>query len=144
MAGNGFITRGRTLLAIGLTLACLGCEPPTVAVEETPITVAGEREGRGRAASPGDVVCIDYRVLMPDGSELMRDRNFCFQLGGGAVIAGLDDGVVGMRRGGRRVIKCPPHKHWGRAGYGNGAVPPNTTLTLHVELKSIDEGPGDA
>jgi FKBP-type peptidyl-prolyl cis-trans isomerase len=125
------------LLATAL-IAAPGCEPPNVAVEETPITVAGEREGAGSPAAPGDIVCIDYVVLRPDGSELMSDEDFCFELGGGAVISGLDDGVVGMRPGGRRVIKCPPHKHWGRAGYGDGAVPPNTPLTLHIELKSIE------
>jgi FK506-binding nuclear protein len=130
------------LLLAGVSLTSAGCEPPNVTVEETPITVAGERVGHGQAAAPGDVVCVNYRVLMPDGAELMRDDDFRFQLGGGAVISGLDEGVVGMRPGGRRVITCPPHKHWGRAGYGNGAVPPNTTLTLHIELKSIDEGPG--
>jgi FKBP-type peptidyl-prolyl cis-trans isomerase len=45
-----------------------------------------------------------------------------------------------MRPGGKRVIRCPPHKHWGSIGYGEGKgrIPPHTTLTLHIDLKSIE------
>ena len=116
----------------------LGCNPPDVTVEESPIKITGETIGRGPEAQVDDVVCIDYRVLLPDGSELLKDQDFCFTLGAGAVIAGIDDAIPGMRVGGKRVVKCPPHKHWGSAGYGGGTVPPNTTLTLHIRLVSVD------
>jgi FK506-binding nuclear protein len=128
-------------LLMTIAVACLlstGCEPPNVGVSEAPIEILGETEGHGRAAHAGDLVCIDYRVLLPDGSEILRDDEFCFFLGAGAVIAGFDEGIPGMRRGGKRVITCPPHKHWGSIGYGEGKIPPNTPLTLHIELKSIE------
>ena len=106
-------------------------------VEETPITIQQDKPGRGAPADPGDVVCIAYRILLPDGKEFMRDDKFCFTLGEGAVIEGIDELVVGMKTGGHRTASCPPHKHWGRDGYGNGAVPPHTTLVLDVSLREI-------
>ncbi len=116
-----------------------GCEGPDVAVKPTPITVISETIGRGRQAENGDVVCIDYRLLFPDGTELMKEKDFGFILGGGSVIAGIDEAVTGMRKGGSRVVDCPPHKHWGSAGYGDGKIPPNTRLTIHVRLVSVEE-----
>ena len=131
------------ILFTAIVAACLcgtGCEPPNIAISETPIAVVGDTEGHGRPARPGDIVCIDYRVLRPDGTEILRDEEFCFHLGAGVVIAGFDEGIPGMRPGGKRVIQCPPHKHWGSTGYGRGenTIPPNTTLTLHIELKSVE------
>jgi len=116
-----------------------GCRPTEVKVSETPIRIVEETVGRGRAAEAGDVVCIAYRVTLPDGTELLKDDEFCFTLGAGAVIAGFDETIPGMRRGGRRVADCPPHKHWGRIGYGKGGkqIPRNTHLMLDVRLTSI-------
>ncbi len=132
---------GQRYIAIATcsALLCLpGCEGPEIEIHETPIDVAGETVGTGKVARVDDIVCIDYRILTPDGSEFMKADDFTFTLGRGAVIAGFDDAIPGMRVGGKRVIKCPPHKHWGRAGYGDGEVPPNTTLTLHIKLNSIE------
>jgi len=100
--------------------------------------VVSETVGKGRRAKEGDVVTIAYRAALPDGSTLLEDDEFVFRLGAEAVIAGVDEGVAGMRTGGKRVVECPPHKHWGRAGYGNGAVPPDTPLTLYLRLLDID------
>jgi FKBP-type peptidyl-prolyl cis-trans isomerase len=121
-----------------LSIWMTGCDSPDVEVSETPIEVASEQIGRGRQARQDDVVAIDYRVCLPDGSELLREKDFRFTLGRGAVISGIDEAVDGMRVGGRRTVICPPHKHWGRAGYGDGAVPPHTDLTIHIKLVSIE------
>jgi FKBP-type peptidyl-prolyl cis-trans isomerase len=115
-----------------------GCEPPTIAVTETPIQVTEETTGHGRAARAGDIVCIDYRVLLSDGQEILREEDFRFHLGVGAVIAGFDEGIPGMQPGGKRIVRCPPHKHWGSTGYGKGKIPPHSTLTLHIKLNSIE------
>lgn len=125
-------------ILVGLPIWPAGCGSIDVEVSETPITIASERVGRGRQAKQNDVVCIDYRLCLPDGSNLMQEKDFCFTLGRGAVIAGIDEAVDGMRVGGKRTVICPPHKHWGRAGYGDGAVPPATDLTIHVTLLSIE------
>jgi FKBP-type peptidyl-prolyl cis-trans isomerase len=125
-------------LAVALVAAIVSvsCRPPDVKVDETPVKYSDETLGRGRAAEPGDVVRVDYTVLLPDGKRLMNEEDFCFCIGAGAVIAGFDDGVVGMRPGGKRTVECPPHRHWGRQGYG--PIPPNTTLTLRIKLVSIE------
>ncbi|MHC4414403.1 MAG: FKBP-type peptidyl-prolyl cis-trans isomerase [Planctomycetota bacterium] len=132
----------RVLVAIIPGLAVLaqlaGCRPPDPTVHETPVSVISETVGFGRPAEAGDTVTINYRVLLPDGQVVLRDRDFPFQLRTGAVILGLDEAVEGMRRRGRRVVQCPPHKHWGRPGYGEGAIPPNVTLTFEIELIEID------
>lgn len=115
-----------------------GCGKPDVIVEETPIRIVEESIGRGAEASDGDLVTISYTVSMTDGRPVLSDNTYTFELGRGTVIAGIDEAVRGMRLGGRRLVECPPHKHWGRAGYGNGKIPPNTVLMMDIMLKSVD------
>lgn len=123
---------------LAITAALAGCTDREVSVKETPLAVLSETVGHGRAAKAGDIVTIDYRVMLPSGQELMSEKEFRFQLGGGAVVAGVDEAVTGMRVGGRRTVKCPPHKHWGSKGYGNGKIPPNTFLTFSIKLTDVD------
>jgi len=135
------LRRIQILCAIALSAIALvalpSCKDRTVKIEETPITIRDDTPGRGAPASQGDVVCIAYRIFLPDGKEFMHEDRFCFTLGEGAVIEGIDEVVLGMKAGGHRTAACPPHKHWGRNGYGDGAVPPNTTLVLEVSLREI-------
>ena len=129
------ITLALLLLA---TAALSGCTDREVSVKETPLAVLSETVGYGRASKPGDIVTIDYRVLLPSGQELMSEKEFSFQLGGGGVVTGMDEAVTSMRVGGKRTVKCPPHKHWGSKGYANGKIPPNTYLTFSVKLTDVD------
>lgn len=125
--------------ALALVAACLGCSQevdPTV--KDTPITIVHEVEGVGQPAKNGDLCTINYRLLTEDGREVLSEDGYLFILGTGAVIAGIDDAVRGMRITGERQIKCPPHRHWGRDGYGDELVPANATLTIFVELEAID------
>ncbi|MHC5004554.1 MAG: FKBP-type peptidyl-prolyl cis-trans isomerase [Planctomycetota bacterium] len=129
--------RAKTIV---LTLALLllsACEPPSVKVSETPITIANDRGGFGDPVGPGDVVRIDYVVELPNGRELLRQKDFRFQIGTDSVIRGIDEAVAGMRIGGRREFVCPPHKHWGRAGYGK-VVPPATDLHITLSLVKVE------
>ncbi len=128
---------GITILALAVAGRLAGCGAVDPTVSETPVKTLSEKVGFGHAAVAGDLVTISYRVLLPDGREVLSDRHYSFELRRGAVIAGIDDAVEGMRRGGKRVVECPPQKHWGRAGYGKGAIPPNTTLTIHIELLTV-------
>lgn len=119
-----------------ILLLMTACDTPVIKLNEPPVTIQSESGGSGKQAKSGDFVVIDYRILLPDGTAVLQDDEYRFQLGQGAVIAGVDDAVLGMRTGSRRVAHCPPHRHWGRQGYGD-KIPPNTTLTLDIRLKSI-------
>jgi len=132
-------SRSLGLAILGLLLLLPACGPPEdPTVKATPVKVVSESKGVGRPAKDGDLVTIDYRILLEDGREVLADRGYRFILGTGAVIAGIDDAVRGMRITGTREILCPPHRHWGRGGYGNGAIPDDETLTIVLELDSID------
>lgn len=96
--------------------------------------------GEGRAAVSGDRVAVHYTGWLLDGekfdSSLDRDQKFVFQLGAGQVIRGWDDGVQGMKIGGKRRLTIPPE-----FGYGNrdlGIIPPNSTLVFDVELLGFE------
>ncbi len=129
----------RFFILINLVLIVLfGCDNPQITIVESDIEVVAEQRGQGAPAATGDVVTIDYEVRLPDGQAILTDDRFSFQLGRGAVIEGIDHTVNGMRVGGERIVLCPPCKHWGRAAYGNNAIPPNTTLTLEVRLTAVD------
>ena len=97
--------------------------------------------GDGPEAGPGMTVTVDYAgVSWSTGSEFdaswNRNDTFSFGLGGGQVIQGWDQGVVGMRVGGRRQLTIPPHMGYGAAGAG-GVIGPNETLVFVVDLRSI-------
>ncbi len=133
------ISRSLWPVLAALPLVSPGCGDPAVGVDELEIRVTRERIGQGRGATVGDVVCIDYEVLTADGRQIQRARDFCFELGAGVVIAGLDDAIRGMRLGGERTVVCPPHKHWGRNGYGGrGQIPMGVDLTFEIGLRSIE------
>ena len=126
------------VLIIGLTAwGLVACKPPTVKVSDQPVPILREQKGHGREAKKGDIVRISYRATTPEGREMLTARDYRFELGAGTVILGIDEGVNGMRVGGKRTIECRPHKHWGRAGYG-GKIPPDTSLIFDLELHEIE------
>ncbi len=129
---------GTAVLTIALLVAA-GCEPVDPLVRQTPVTILRETVGTGRPAAADDLVTISYQIRLPSGQIALSADQYRFQLGHQTVIEGMEDGVTGMRVGGRRVIEIPPHKHWGRAGYGdNNDIPPGATLTAHIRLLSME------
>ena len=97
-------------------------------------------EGDGDEATNGCTVVVHYTGWLTDGtkfdSSLDRNDPFSFPLGAGRVIRGWDEGVEGMKVGGRRKLTIPPHLGYGPAGAG-GVIPPNATLVFEVELLEV-------
>jgi protein-disulfide isomerase len=108
---------------------------PAGKVQTTDLTV-----GAGPAAANGDRVSVHYVGTLVDGTEFdssrPRGRPFQFTLGAGQVIKGWDQGVLGMKVGGRRKLVIPPDLGYGDRGAG-GKIPPGATLVFDVELISI-------
>ena len=99
-------------------------------------------EGTGAEAKPGDVVTVDYvGVLYKNGRQFDAswDRNepFTFPLGVGQVIPGWDQGVAGMKVGGRRELIIPPDLGYGTEG-SPPVIPPNAPLIFVVDLRAVE------
>lgn len=96
--------------------------------------------GTGEEATPGRVAIVHYTGWLPNGEQFDSSRGgdpFHFGVGMGGVIAGWDEGVVGMRTGGRRQLVIPPALAYGERGAG-GVIPPNATLVFEVELLDLE------
>jgi FKBP-type peptidyl-prolyl cis-trans isomerase FkpA len=96
--------------------------------------------GQGKEATPGQTVSVHYTGWLPNGekfdSSRDRDEPFGFTLGAGEVIAGWDEGVAGMKVGGRRKLVVPPELAYGTAG-APPDIPPGATLVFDVELLDV-------
>jgi FKBP-type peptidyl-prolyl cis-trans isomerase len=126
---------------------------PVMAVNDAPTKVSGSgkatasgvqywdlKPGTGAAAESGKTVSIHYTGWLADGkkfdSSLDRGRPFSFRLGEGSVIKGWDEGVAGMKVGGKRQLKVPAASAYGDEGKG-GVVPPSATLTFEIQLVDV-------
>jgi peptidylprolyl isomerase len=95
--------------------------------------------GDGPEAVKGEVVVVNYRGTLANGKEFDSSYGrgpFSFPLGAGRVIQGWDEGVAGMKVGGKRKLVIPPDLAYGERGAG-GVIPANATLTFEVELLKV-------
>jgi FKBP-type peptidyl-prolyl cis-trans isomerase FkpA len=141
--------RPTALLSILLLVALAACRdpgpPPGGSVAE--LQRIEQREGTGALATPGSDVTVHYTGWIYDerepdrrgekfDSSLDRGEPLTFRLGAGRVIRGWDDGVAGMRVGGRRTLMIPSGLAYGRRGAG-GVIPPHASLVFDVELLDV-------
>ena len=105
-----------------------------------PLQIEELKVGTGAEAKSGQSVSVHYTGTLTNGSKFdsSRDRNdpFDFQLGAGMVIKGWDQGVAGMKVGGRRKLTIPPELGYGAGGYPP-VIPPNSTLIFDIELLEV-------
>mmetsp|Transcript_56410 Transcript_56410/g.148126 ORF Transcript_56410/g.148126 Transcript_56410/m.148126 type:complete len:202 (+) Transcript_56410:27-632(+) len=153
-----------TLCSLGLVLQPLGSRVPITArtgqQRAAPLAAEGTTDetewvttpsglkyvdlvvGGGDVAESGSVVRVEYTgTLAADGSQFDSTKGrapFAFSLGAGKVIAGWDEGISGMRIGGKRKLQIPYDLGYGEDG--SGAIPPKADLNFDCELISIESG----
>jgi FKBP-type peptidyl-prolyl cis-trans isomerase len=125
----------------------------TSATATTPAPVAGGQEvtmpsglkyqdvevGTGAEASTGKSVTLNYTGRLTDGTQFdssVGKAPLVFQVGAGTMVRGMEEGVVGMKVGGKRKLTIPPQLGYGERGYP-GAIPPNATILFDIELLDV-------
>jgi FKBP-type peptidyl-prolyl cis-trans isomerase FkpA len=150
---SGAMKLGRLVLALALALAG-GCShkaggsaadkaakgektsptPGALAIDEVKV-------GEGATATKGKTVSVHYSGHLTDGtkfdSSYDRGQPIDFHLGAGEVIKGWDQGIDGMKVGGKRKLTIPPELAYGARGTPGGPIPPNATLVFDVELVGV-------
>lgn len=143
-----------TFFSMALTLAMSGCTKNSEtkdsskanvgSAETTSVTelqIKDLKVGTGEEAKSGKKVSVHYTGWLTDGtkfdSSVDRGTPFPFVLGQGRVIPGWEQGVAGMKVGGKRKLTIPPQLGYGERGAG-GVIPPNATLVFDVELLKVE------
>jgi FKBP-type peptidyl-prolyl cis-trans isomerase len=133
------------VISVAQTAAKPAASGPTKVTGEPTKTASGLeywdiKVGTGAVAQTGHKVKVDYTGWLTNGkkfdSSVGTGHPFDFMLGAGQVIKGWDEGVVGMKVGGKRQLRIPPDLAYGPKGYP-GAIPPNATLIFDVQLVDV-------
>jgi FKBP-type peptidyl-prolyl cis-trans isomerase FkpA len=144
---RGFLSPLIVTALLALAAGASGCtDAPTTPTTSVPFSQTDLRVGTGADAATGGVLQVAYTgwlydATRPDGKGLQfdssvgRSTTFSFTLGGGQVIKGWDNGVVGMKVGGIRRLVIPPSLAYGATR--SGPIPPNSTLVFDIELLAL-------
>ncbi|MBI5650725.1 MAG: FKBP-type peptidyl-prolyl cis-trans isomerase [Chloroflexi bacterium] len=122
---------------IAILVTVVACSAPA---NPNQLVIQDLQIGTGAEAKVGNRVTVHYRGTLTDGKQFDasydRKEPFTFVLGAGQVIKGWDQGVAGMKVGGKRKLTIPPELGYGARGAG-GVIPPNATLVFEVELLDV-------
>jgi FKBP-type peptidyl-prolyl cis-trans isomerase FkpA len=150
--------RKEAMRTIAFTIAILGlmmcAAAQTTKTTDGPTKVTGDpvktatgleywdiKVGTGAEAKAGHKVKVNYTGWLTNGKKFdssVGKAPFEFTLGASQVIKGWDEGVAGMKIGGKRQLKIPAELAYGSRGVGNGLIPPNSTLIFDVELLGVN------
>lgn len=131
-------------LVVALVMGCAttATQPPDdlkYTTSKTGLKYAEVKVGTGDEAKAGDVVEVHYTGKLTTGKQFdssIGDKPIKFTLGKGQVIPGWDEGIAGIKVGGKRKLVIPPDLAYGKRGAG-ADIPPNATLLFDVELVSV-------
>ena len=136
-----------TLFALALLLSGCGGGGDEPASGPTTLQVTDTTIGTGTAAAAGNTLTVNYTGWLYSASAAnsrgaqfdtsVGRAPFQFRLGAGQVIAGWDQGLLGMRVGSTRTLIIPSSLAYGSAGAGGGLIPPNATLVFAVDLLAV-------
>lgn len=133
-----------TLLTLLFVLAVAASGQAKVITTKSGLKYIDHKVGTGDAAVKGATVQVHYTgwLYVNNGRGKMFDSSvggqpFSFRLGAREVIAGWDEGVEGMKVGGKRELIIPPELAYGSRNVGDGLIPPNSTLDFEVELLRV-------
>ena len=132
-----------SLIVVGLFFTFFGMQPGILEQEQfmdAQLVVQDVVVGTGAEAAVGQQLQVHYIGRLQTGqifdSSRERGQPFVFTLGAGDVIRGWDQGLIGMKVGGKRVLVIPPSLGYGERGIG--PIPPNATLVFEVELLGVE------
>ncbi len=136
------VTRCLSLTALLITISCSGSNTSAPSTSNGTFTQTDLVVGTGATADTGSVATVTYSGWLYDTSKVDGKgtffdggSGFTFTLGAGSVIAGWDQGVVGMRVGGQRRLIIPPDLAYGSSG--RAPIPPNATLVFDITLTAV-------
>jgi peptidylprolyl isomerase len=137
----------RLFTALLVSLALLAGIAPAAALEtirtDSGLRYADEKTGGGRRAEPGDLAIVRYTGWLYEYGDKGEQfdasgpgKPFTFRIGSGRVIKGWDEGVAGMRVGGKRILIIPSELAYGERG-GDDKIPPDADLIFEIELVDL-------
>jgi FKBP-type peptidyl-prolyl cis-trans isomerase len=133
------LNRWLSALILVALAACGGGNSSTSPTAGGTLGIEDITVGTGATAAIGDTVTVNYIGTFTNGtkfdSSYDRGQPYTFRIGAGQVIAGWDQGVPGMKVGGKRRLTIPPSLAYG--SQGSGPIPPNATLIFEINLVSI-------